>query len=126
MSTKTVFETLAAEINALRGSPVVAIDGVDGSGKTTFTKSLAAQLNERPAIVIHVDDFLNPPEIRHRRGRLSPEGFWLDSYDYDANAELGTRHIQVALRKLRRFARQGAADELVERGGIHHTAGRGT
>lgn len=69
MSTKTVFETLAAEINALRGSPVVAIDGVDGSGKTTFTKSLAAQLNERPAIVIHVDDFLNPPEIRHRRGR---------------------------------------------------------
>lgn len=27
MSTKTVFETLAAEINALRGSPVVAIDG---------------------------------------------------------------------------------------------------
>jgi len=28
MSTKTVFETLAAEINALRGPPVVAIDGV--------------------------------------------------------------------------------------------------
>lgn len=32
--------------------------------------------------------------------------------DYDADAELGTRHIQIALRKLRRFARQGAADEL--------------
>ena len=94
MSTKTVFETLAAEINALRGSPVVAIDGVDGSGKTTFTKSLAAQLNERPAIVIHVDDFLNPPEIRHRRGRLSPEGFWLDSYDYDALE----RHVLAPLR----------------------------
>ncbi|MCX6475856.1 uridine kinase [Rhodococcus sp. (in: high G+C Gram-positive bacteria)] len=94
MSTKTVFETLAAEISALRGSPVVAIDGVDGSGKTTFTKSLAAQLNERPAIVIHVDDFLNPPEIRHRRGRLSPEGFWLDSYDYDALE----RHVLAPLR----------------------------
>ncbi|MDI9902256.1 uridine kinase [Rhodococcus sp. IEGM 1409] len=84
MSTASVLETLAAEISALRGSPLVAIDGVDGSGKTTFTKSLAAQLNARPVIVIHVDDFLNPPEIRHRRGRQSPQGFWLDSYDYDA------------------------------------------
>ena len=84
MSTASVFETLAAEISALRGSPLVAIDGVDGSGKTTFAKNLAAQLNARPVIVIHVDDFLNPSEIRHRRGRQSPEGFWLDSYDYDA------------------------------------------
>ncbi|MDZ7911407.1 MAG: uridine kinase [Rhodococcus sp. (in: high G+C Gram-positive bacteria)] len=84
MSTASVFETLAAEVFALRGSPLVAIDGVDGSGKTTFAKSLAAQLNARPVIVIHVDDFLNPSEIRHRRGRQSPEGFWLDSYDYDA------------------------------------------
>ena len=84
MSTASVFETLAAEISALRGSPLVAIDGVDGSGKTTFAKSITAQLNARTAIVIHVDDFLNPPEIRHRRGRQSPEGFWLDSYDYDA------------------------------------------
>lgn len=84
MSTASVFETLAAEISALRGSPLVSIDGVDGSGKTIFAKSLTAQLNARPVIVIHVDDFLNPPEIRHRRGRQSPEGFWLDSYDYDA------------------------------------------
>ena len=84
MSTATAFEILAAEISALRGSPLVAIDGVDGSGKTTFAKNLAAQQNARPVIVIHVDDFLNPPEIRHRRGRQSPEGFWLDSYDYDA------------------------------------------
>lgn len=84
MSTASAFEILAAEVSALRGSPLVAIDGVDGSGKTTFAKSLAAQLNARPVIVIHVDDFLNPSEIRHRRGRQSPEGFWLDSYDYDA------------------------------------------
>ncbi|MFC8934526.1 AAA family ATPase [Rhodococcus sp. NPDC057135] len=84
MSTASVLETLAAEVSALRGSPLVAIDGVDGSGKTTFAKNLAAQLNTRPAIVIHVDDFLNPSEIRHSRGRQSPEGFWLDSYDYDA------------------------------------------
>ncbi len=32
--------------------------------------------------------------------------------DYDDQVELGTRHIKVALRRLRRFAREGSADEL--------------
>ena len=32
--------------------------------------------------------------------------------DYDAQRELGTRNIKVALRRLRKFAREGAAEEL--------------
>jgi len=32
--------------------------------------------------------------------------------DYDDGKEIGTRNIKVALRRLRRFAREGAADEL--------------
>ncbi len=32
--------------------------------------------------------------------------------DYDASREIGTRNIKVALRRLRRFAREGAAEEL--------------
>lgn len=32
--------------------------------------------------------------------------------DYDDNKELGTRNIKVALRRLRRFAREGAANEF--------------
>jgi uncharacterized protein with von Willebrand factor type A (vWA) domain len=32
--------------------------------------------------------------------------------DYDDERELGTRNIKIALRKLRRFAREGAAEEL--------------
>jgi len=32
--------------------------------------------------------------------------------DYDDQLEIGTRNIKVALRRLRRFAREGAADEL--------------
>ena len=32
--------------------------------------------------------------------------------DYDDNQELGTRNIKVALRRLRKFAREGMADEL--------------
>jgi uncharacterized protein with von Willebrand factor type A (vWA) domain len=42
--------------------------------------------------------------------------------DYDDTKELGTRNIKVALRRLRRFAREGAADELDLDDTIHCTA----
>jgi len=43
----------------------------------------------------------------------------------DNNVELGTRNIKVALRRLRRFAREGALDELDLEGTIDGTARRG-
>ena len=42
--------------------------------------------------------------------------------DYDDTVELGTRNIKVALRRLRRFAREGEATELDLGGTIHKTA----
>ncbi|EJM97343.1 VWA domain-containing protein [Herbaspirillum sp. YR522] len=42
--------------------------------------------------------------------------------DYDGERELGTRNIKVALRRLRRFAREGAADELALDDTIRATA----
>jgi uncharacterized protein with von Willebrand factor type A (vWA) domain len=42
--------------------------------------------------------------------------------DYDDTLELGTRNIKVALRRLRRFAREGAAEELDLDDTIHCTA----
>jgi uncharacterized protein with von Willebrand factor type A (vWA) domain len=42
--------------------------------------------------------------------------------DYDDSQELGTRNIKVALRRLRRFAREGSAEELDLDGTIHKTA----
>lgn len=66
------------------GRRLVAVDGVDGSGKTTFTAALAVEIRKRPVVVIHIDDFLNPSSVRHAKGRTSPEGFWADSYDYAA------------------------------------------
>ena len=42
--------------------------------------------------------------------------------DYDDERELGTRNLKVALRRLRRFARQGAADELALDDTIRATA----
>ncbi|HEY0625214.1 MAG TPA: VWA domain-containing protein [Allosphingosinicella sp.] len=43
----------------------------------------------------------------------------------DSSKELGTRNIKVALRRLRRFAREGAADELDIDGTINGTARKG-
>ncbi len=42
--------------------------------------------------------------------------------DYDDQVELGTRNIKVALRRLRKFAREGAADELDLDDTIYSTA----
>lgn len=66
------------------GRRLVAVDGVDGSGKTSFAANLVTEIRDRPVIVIHVDDFLNPSPVRHAKGRASPEGFWEDTYNYAA------------------------------------------
>jgi uridine kinase len=64
----------------------VAVDGVDGAGKTTLADALAPLVaaKGRPVIRASVDDFHNPRSRRYARGRYSPDGFYLDSYDYDA------------------------------------------
>jgi uncharacterized protein with von Willebrand factor type A (vWA) domain len=45
--------------------------------------------------------------------------------DYDDSVELNTRSIKVALRRLRKFARQGAPEELALDDTIHATAAAG-
>ena len=45
--------------------------------------------------------------------------------DLDDNVEIGTRNIKVALRRLRKFAREGAAEELDLDGTINGTAHKG-
>ena len=45
--------------------------------------------------------------------------------DLDSEQDLGTRNIKIALRRLRRFAREGAADELDLEGTIDGTARQG-
>lgn len=62
----------------------VAVDGVDGSGKTVFADELAAELTSRGRAVVRVsaDDWHQVRELRYARGRASAQGFWLDSYDY--------------------------------------------
>lgn len=62
----------------------VGIDGPDASGKTTFADELAAQVRllGRPVARVSLDDFHHPRTVRYRLGRESPEGFWLDAFNY--------------------------------------------
>jgi uridine kinase len=63
----------------------VAIDGPDDAGKTTLADELAEQLaGRRQVIRAGIDGFHNPRELRYRRGPDSPEGYFLDSFDYEA------------------------------------------
>ncbi|GAA2688890.1 MULTISPECIES: uridine kinase [Actinosynnema] len=79
---------LAGHVAAVRpgGIARVAVDGVDGAGKTTFADQLADALAPlgRPVVRAGVDGFHHPRAVRHRRGRHDPEGFFADSYDYPA------------------------------------------
>lgn len=64
----------------------VALDGVDGAGKTTLADELADAVIVRghPCIRASIDGFHRPRADRYRRGRSSPEGYYEDSFDLDA------------------------------------------
>ena len=68
---------------------LVAVDGVDGSGKTTFAGRLAEAYGRvsRPVHIVHLDDYLNPRAVRYRLGRDSPEGYVTDTYNLAAFRE---------------------------------------
>jgi uridine kinase len=63
-----------------------AIDGVDGAGKTTLADELALLIKkyDHPVIRASVDGFHNPKAIRYRCGWDSPEGYYRDSFNYEA------------------------------------------
>jgi uridine kinase len=88
----SLLHRLAATIVALHPARIVrvAIDGVDGAGKTTLADALVSLVAEqgRPTIRASVDDFHHPRALRYARGRYSPAGYYLDSYDYDSFRKL--------------------------------------
>jgi uridine kinase len=87
----TLLADIATRIAAVRpGHPVrVAVDGVDAAGKTTLADEVAPFINAlgRPVIRASIDGFHNPQATRRRRGSLSPEGYFHDSFNYTALVE---------------------------------------
>jgi uridine kinase len=62
----------------------VALDGVDGAGKTMLADELVGPLQRfgREVVRASVDGFHNPRNVRYARGANSAEGYYLDSFDY--------------------------------------------
>lgn len=63
----------------------IGIDGVDAAGKTVLAEEIAQLLTkrERPCIRVSVDYFERLPGERYVRGDLSPEGYYLDTFDVE-------------------------------------------
>ncbi len=83
-----VLTQLAKRIVSIRQPhPIrVAIDGIDASGKTTLANTLVPyiEVQQRPVIRASIDGFHRPRVERYRRGEVSPESYYEDSFDYEA------------------------------------------
>lgn len=68
-----------------RGRTMLAVDGIDGAGKTWFADALAERFDRKGHAVARasIDGFHRPREERYARGRDSAEGYYRDSFDYD-------------------------------------------
>ena len=67
-----------------KGRTILAVDGIDGAGKTLFADDLAARMGRAGHAVFRasIDGFHRPRADRYARGSESPEGFYSDSFDY--------------------------------------------
>ncbi len=88
MTRTSTISDLADRLAALhRSHPIrVGIDGFAAAGKTTLADELVTPLQERGRQVMRVsiDGFHNPAQVRHRRGRNCPQGYYEDSFDHTA------------------------------------------
>jgi len=84
----TMINRLADSIACVhRNHPIrVGIDGFAATGKTTLANELVTPLEQRGRVVlrISIDGFHNPAEIRHRKGRDCPVGYYHDSFNHEA------------------------------------------
>ena len=92
MTRDELLVTLAARVLVLPEDrpQLVAIDGMSCIGKTTLAAELAVVVSSagRDVLRLGYDDFHHPRSVRHRRDRLSAEGYLQDSYDAASLREL--------------------------------------
>ncbi len=80
-----IFEKITGEIDTRKSTDrpfIVGISGIDGSGKTMFTRALASYMvdRHRRVQVIHLDDFHNPREVRYA-GEDQADNYYHRSFD---------------------------------------------
>lgn len=91
LRTSTVAAVADRVLSLRLAHPVrVAVDGRTASGKTTFADELACAISGGGKSVIRAsaDGFHQPAAVRHRQGRLSPDGYYEDARDFNAIRKL--------------------------------------
>ena len=106
----------------------IAIDGIDGVGKTMLADELANAVSAkgRPVIRASIDGFHNPRSVRYRLGRNSPEGYVQDSFNYEALTTLllaplgpgGTRLYRRAVFNYRTDSEMSTSFETADQNAI--------
>ena len=93
MNEKEIFDLVKKRILSLqekRDKPTrVAVNGIEGTGKTVFARKLTKFLHSEniAAIQVSIDGFHFNKEVRYKQGRDSAKGYYDDSYDEVAFVE---------------------------------------
>jgi len=83
----SVIENHIRKIATKKTKPIrIAVNGIEGTGKTTFALSLVEYLNAQKLTALHVsiDGFHFNKDVRYKQGRNSAKGYYEDSYDEEA------------------------------------------
>lgn len=93
MREKEIFEIIKTSVQHLQTKKEkvirIAINGIEGTGKTVFAQKLTTYLNAKKIKAIHVtiDGFHFNKAFRYRQGRDSAKGYYEDSYNEIAFVE---------------------------------------
>lgn len=91
MTQAEVFNVIRLKaISVIKDKPLrIAINGIEGSGKTIFARHLTQYLIDEQYKAVHVsiDGFHHDRAYRYRQGRDSARGYYEDSYDEKAFVE---------------------------------------
>lgn len=88
-----VFDLIKAKIIAIqqqKNKPIrVAINGIEGTGKTVFATKLTSYLYDSKLRAIHVtiDGYHNEKSVRYKQGRDAAKGYYEDAYNEIAFVE---------------------------------------
>lgn len=118
MAREELLVMLAAKVLVLPDDrpQLVAIDGMSCIGKSMLVTELAPVLEGagRGLVRVSYDDFHHPRTVRHRRDRLSAEGYLQDSYDAASLRRLVLEPLASGAGTVRTASFDLAADEPVE------------
>ena len=120
MTDKETFETIKDSIISIRkrkAKPIrIAINGIEGTGKTVFAEKLTEYLNSEnlSAIQVSIDGFHFNKEVRYKQGRNSAKGYYEDSYDELTFVEKVLKSSQSEIPNITRATHDLETDEYLD------------